>query len=284
MEYKVRKGIYLKDKNNTYNMIYTMLITTIPFIILSTIYNGIYPVINGEGSLYTVFKPLIFVVVSSLTNILTEYLYYLLKQKKKSINYLLTESFAIIPGVLLSIITPLNTPLYILILGSFISSIYKLLVGGFAKNKLNTTLIGYLVIFIYNYNNYTLIVGPYEIITNILSVGVLIYLIIKENIKYRIPLYSILTILILSLILNINIYNLLSGYILFQLILIAPDNITSPLSHRGQLVGGILLGIISFLLINITNINETIFLAILVFNMLTMIINYITIKVYSSNL
>lgn len=284
MEYKVRKGVYLKDKNNTYNMMYTMLITLIPFIILSTIYNGIYPVINGKGNLYTAFKPLIFVVFSSLTNILTEYLYYILKRNKKSINYLLTESFAIIPGVLLSIITPLNTPLYILIIASLISSIYKLLTGSFAKNKLNITLIGYLVIFIYNYNNYTLIVGPYEIITNILSLGVLIYLIIKENIKYRIPLYSIITIIILSLILKNNIYNLLSGYIIFQLILIAPDNITSPLSYRGQTLGGILLGIISVLLINRTNINETIFLAILVFNMLTMIINYITIRLYSSNL
>ena len=62
-EFKVRKGNFLKSNNSTSNMMYTILITLIPFIIYSTFKNGIYPIIKGYGNLYLVFKPLIFVVV-----------------------------------------------------------------------------------------------------------------------------------------------------------------------------------------------------------------------------
>ena len=84
-EFKVRNGSYLKSKNKTSDMMYTILIILSFFILFSTYKNGIYPVIKGYGSLYLVFKPLIFVVVASITGLLTEYLYYLIRKNKKSI-------------------------------------------------------------------------------------------------------------------------------------------------------------------------------------------------------
>ena len=92
-EFKVRNGSYLKSKNKTSDMMYTILIILSFFILFSTYKNGIYPVIKGYGSLYLVFKPLIFVVVASITGLLTEYLYYLIRKNKKSIYELLTGNY-----------------------------------------------------------------------------------------------------------------------------------------------------------------------------------------------
>ena len=75
-------------------------------------------------SLYLVFKPLIFVVVASITGLLTEYLYYLIRKNKKSIYELFTENYAIIPGIFLSLVISINTPLYLVILGSIIAVSY----------------------------------------------------------------------------------------------------------------------------------------------------------------
>lgn len=82
-EFKVRSGNFLKSSNSTSNMMYTILVVLIPFIIFSTYKNGIYPIIKGYGNLYLVFKPLIFASVASLFCIVTEYLYYYIKKDKE---------------------------------------------------------------------------------------------------------------------------------------------------------------------------------------------------------
>ena len=164
-EFKVRNGSYLKSKNKTSDMMYTILIILSFFILFSTYKNGIYPVIKGYGSLYLVFKPLIFVVVASITGLLTEYLYYLIRKNKKSIYELFTENYAIIPGVFLSLVISINTPLYLVILGSIIASLSKVLTGGFGKNKLNPALAGSLFITVIFSSLVGGYLNPYEVDT-----------------------------------------------------------------------------------------------------------------------
>ena len=103
-EFKVRSGNFFKSNNSTSNMMFTVLLLLVPFIIFSTYKNGIYPVIKGYGNLYLVFKPLLMAIISSLCCLFTEYLYYLIKKDKRSFYSLFNDSFAIIPGVFLSLI------------------------------------------------------------------------------------------------------------------------------------------------------------------------------------
>lgn len=161
--FKVRKGNYIKSDNSTTNMMYSILIILVPFIIFATYKNGIYPVIKGYGNLYTVFRPLIFAALSSLICLLIEYLYYLIKKDKKSIYFLFSESYAIIPGVFLSLIIPINTPIWLVILGSAIASISKMIMGGFGKNKLNPALVGALFITIIFSSLTGGYLNPYEV-------------------------------------------------------------------------------------------------------------------------
>ena len=101
-EFKVRSGNFLKSSNSTSNMMYTILVVLIPFIIFSTYKNGIYPIIKGYGNLYLVFKPLIFASVASLFCIVTEYLYYYIKKDKRSFYKLFSESYAMFKKDMLS--------------------------------------------------------------------------------------------------------------------------------------------------------------------------------------
>lgn len=162
-EFKIKNGNYIKDKNNTSTMMYTILIILSFFILFSTYKNGIYPVIKGYGNLYLIFKPLIFAIVSSVVGIITEYLYYLIRRNKKSFYKLFNEEYAIIPGVFLSLIISINTPIYLLILGSIIASLSKVLTGGFGKNKLNPALVGSLFITIFFSSLVGGYLNPYEV-------------------------------------------------------------------------------------------------------------------------
>lgn len=164
-EFKVRVGTYIKSKNKTSSMMYTILIILSFFILFSTYKNGIYPVIKGYGNLYLIFKPLIFAIVASLSCLITEYLYYLIRKNKKDIYELFSEEFAIIPGVFLSLVISINTPVYLLILGSTIASLSKVLTGGFGKNKLNPALAGSLFITVIFSSLVGGYLNPYEVDT-----------------------------------------------------------------------------------------------------------------------
>ena len=93
-EFKVRSGNFLKSSNSTSNMMYTILVVLIPFIIFSTYKNGIYPIIKGYGNLYLVFKPLIFASVASLFCIVIEYLYYYIENKQSIMHTMSTMNIS----------------------------------------------------------------------------------------------------------------------------------------------------------------------------------------------
>ena len=60
-------------------------------------------------------------------------------------NYLL-KTMLLYQEYFLSLVISINTPLYLVILGSIIASLSKVLTGGFGKNKLNPALAGSLFI------------------------------------------------------------------------------------------------------------------------------------------
>lgn len=324
----------MKSKNSTTNMMYSILIILVVFVIFGTFKNGIYPVIKGYGNLYTVFKPLIYVVTPALVCLFTEYLYYLIKKDKKDLYYLFSESYAIIPGVFLGLIVSINTPLWLLILGSIIASLSKMLMGGLGKNKLNPALTGALFItvifssFTSGYLNpyeldtissatplanmtasgyvvtYENLVKPYGTLltfffgnipgaigetSSLLCIAAFIYLTYKKIIKWRIPVSYILSVTVISLIICLTkdiglwfiLFNILSGGLLFGAVFMATDPVTSPISHLGQVVGGIFLGILTMMIRYLTPLPEGVLISILIFNILTILINYLTIKLYN---
>ena len=331
--FKIRKGNYIKSPNSTSNMMYTILLLLVPFLLFGNFKNGIYPAVKGYGNIYTAFKPLLYVVIPAVICLLTEYLYYLIKKDRKSIYTLFGESYAIIPGVFLGLITSINTPLWLLIIGSVIASLSKLLFGGFGKNKLNPALVGALFVtvifssYLGGYLNpyeadvissatplanmtassyvatYDNLVKPYGTLltfffgnmpgaigetSSFLCIMALIYLIYKKTIKWKIPVCYLSSVAVISLVICLTkdiglwfiLFNLLSGGLLFGATFMATDPVTSPMSHSGQVIGGIILGITTMAIRYLTPLPEGVLISILIFNVITILINYLTVKLY----
>ncbi|MGI6329910.1 MAG: RnfABCDGE type electron transport complex subunit D [Bacilli bacterium] len=141
----LKEGPYLKDQENTNKMMKRLLLSLIPIILFAIYKNGIYPYWEGSSSLGEAFRPLFLILIASGTSILAETLYVslVLKKKKEDLKEYLKHSYALFPGLFLALISPYNTPYWLIIFGSITATILgKMLFGGFGYNIFNPALIG----------------------------------------------------------------------------------------------------------------------------------------------
>ena len=139
-------GPFIKDKNTTKLMMNHLLISLTPIIIFTILKNGVIPYTKGYTGLIGLIYPLIFIAVPTISTFIFETIFKLIKTK--NIKETLKNTYSIFPGLFLGLILPINTPLTIVILGSLVATIIKMIFGGFGKNKLNPALIGKLFIII----------------------------------------------------------------------------------------------------------------------------------------
>ena len=333
-EFKVRKGNFIKSNNNTKKMMYHLIISLVPIMLFSFYKNGILPIIKGSGELLDIFKPLMLLIVPTIVCLFTEYFYFLIKKDKKSISYLIQESFAIIPGLFIGLIIPLNTPIWLVVIAALVASLSKMIFGGLGKNKLNPALTGAIIITVFAssyigslggyFNSYEVdaisgatplanfsalsYVGSYEEIVSpygslwsfffgnipgsvgetsaLLCIFGFIYLVINKVIKWRLPVYYVITVFLMSLIIGLSnnmglwypLFCVLSGGLLFGAVFMATDPVTTPITKHSQVLGGIILGILTIGIRFLTSYPEGVLIYILILNILTIFINKLSIK------
>lgn len=149
MKFNIIKGPFIKSKNSTHKMMNNLIIALIPIILFTFYKNGIVLYQNNKTSFFGMFYPLIFILIGTLSSFLIEtlYAYIFLKKRKKELKDYIKNSFSLIPGLFVSLVLPLNTPLEILVFGCFIATVVgKMLYGGFGKNIFNPALIGCLFV------------------------------------------------------------------------------------------------------------------------------------------
>jgi len=141
------KGPYIKSKNTTNKMMSNLIISLIPIILFSFYKNGIIPYYHNKTNLLGMFYPIIIILITTISTTLFEGIYAKIFLKETNLKKYLKDSYSFIPGLFLGLILPINTPISILILGSFITAILgKMLFGGFGNNIFNPALIGRLFI------------------------------------------------------------------------------------------------------------------------------------------
>ena len=145
-EIHIKEGPFIKSANKVKNMMKNLLISLIPILLFSFYKNGYLPFKHGKTDIIGLIYPLIFILVSVFTSCLTEYFYkVLIKKEKKSFKSNLL--FSVFPGLFLALTLPINTPIWLLIIGAFIASIFgKMIWGGLGNNKLNPALVGNLFV------------------------------------------------------------------------------------------------------------------------------------------
>ena len=150
--YELFKEPYIRKADFKYygtkNVMLDFVIALLPVILVGWYQNGI-KVFIGNKSFISLIYPLLFVFLGGLFTFSIELIYFLIKNKKIETEVLLKvkESYAIIPGLLLSLILPLKTPIWVLFIGClFTSLIGKLIFGGFGHNIFNPALVGYIFV------------------------------------------------------------------------------------------------------------------------------------------
>jgi Na+-translocating ferredoxin:NAD+ oxidoreductase subunit D len=119
--------------------------------------------------------------------------------------------------------------------------------------------------------------------SKILCVLALIYLIFTKVIKWRIPIVYITTVFVLTMIIGyynglsiwFPIFHILSGGLLFGAIFMATDPVTSPTTSYGQVLFGLLLGMLTVIFRFLFSYPEGVLTAILLMNMMVFILDKI---------
>jgi len=127
-------------------------IALLPIILFSWIKNGILVYLAGDSSFFEMLYPLFMICLGGFLSVFFEFIFFYVTSDKEQRNFAsikkkLNTSYAAFPGIILVLILPLYTPVWVLIFGVFMATLVgKMLFGGFGYNIFNPALIGYMAV------------------------------------------------------------------------------------------------------------------------------------------
>lgn len=274
-EFKTVNQIFIKSNNQSSKIFNRYLYSLIPFILFIIIYNLI------NKSFDTTINLLISLSISLITSTITQYIFNI-KNKEKNLIKIFKEDNILTISLILGLFT-INNPIVVIIFSNIISIVIK----NISKNTtFSSSLYGILFVILYKYitndlntpltnlsnlsyiDTFNNIIKPYGSIIDytlgltsyylspILSICSFIYLFNKKSIKYNILLTYILTfsfiMLTVGMLNNMNIwylfFQLTTGNILFLMVFCLGDYPITPITTEGQVIYGIILGLITSIL------------------------------------
>jgi len=136
---------------NTNTIMRDFFIALIPVILFTWYKNGIAVYLDGNINFLEMLYPLFLIISGGVFSLLMEGLFFYITDKDhrnyKDIKRKLGTSYAVIPGVILALLVPVYTPIWVLMIAAFFATIVgKMLFGGFGHNVFNPALLGYAVI------------------------------------------------------------------------------------------------------------------------------------------
>ena len=139
-EFIVKKGPFVKTDQNTRKISFQVFFVLLFLCVFAIIKNGAIPYFSGKVEVNGLLFPILFILTGVITSTLTDLICQFIFKVNTSPNYF--ESINC--GILLSLILPMYTPLWVLVLGSavMIGSKY-LMTKFFQKEILNPVLIGW---------------------------------------------------------------------------------------------------------------------------------------------
>ncbi|MBN2540744.1 MAG: RnfABCDGE type electron transport complex subunit D [Bacilli bacterium] len=149
------KAPYLRmadqDNKGTGIIMRDFLIGLMPVILFAWYKNGIAVFMDGNTTFFGMLYPLFFILAGAVSSMLMEAVFFFFTDPEArtlpSLMKKLSLSYAIIPGLILALMLPMYTPIWVLMFGTFIGNIVgKMIFGGFGHNIWNPALLGYAVI------------------------------------------------------------------------------------------------------------------------------------------
>lgn len=254
---------------------------------------------------------LLVLIVTVVACVLSEYVFE--KVTKKPIT--ICDLSAVVTGMILALNCPASIPLWIPMLGGvFAIVVVKQLYGGLGQNFMNPALAArcfLLISFAGKMSNFTLdgwtgatplavlknggevdlaamfigkipgTIGEVSVIALLIGAA---YLVFKKVITLRIPVTYIATVAVFTLIfggfdINYTLAHICGGGLIFGAFFMATDYVTSPITPKGQIVFGILLGVLTGLFRMFGGSAEGVSYAIIISNLLVPLIERFTLPV-----
>lgn len=289
---------HIKDRVTTSSIMLDVIIALIP----TTLFGIIQFKINA----------LLIIVTTITTCVLAEYLFEYFMKKPITIK----DLSAVVTGLILALNLPATVPLWIPIIGGvFAIIVVKQLYGGLGQNFMNPALAArcfLLISFTGRMTNFAfdgmtsstplailkngesfdlirMFIGNTagtigETSTVALLIGV-VYLLIKGVIKLTIPMTYIITFAIFTLLFSpcsFDFYylacELCGGGLILGAFFMATDYVTSPMDQKGQIIYGVLLGVLTGLFRFFGTSTEGVSYAIIISNLLVPLIDKFTLK------
>ncbi len=266
----------IKSDNSIKKMCFIYICSLIPLILYGFYKNGIFLYQKKYVNFLGMFKPLLFLLIGGTIGILVNIIYEkLVKKSKAKIMDVIFGDFYVVYSILISCVVSINTNIFLFSIVTFLI----LFLSKFIKtNKLNivclVSLIIFLIMSIFNKfsflntyemgNNFNLDALDYLFgkgsggifTTNILFL-IISYIILYNTKVYKksIPIFAFITFTILVVIyciINNNIGNILNmlftNGILFSFVYLATDTVSSSYTKIGQIIFGIIVGLLTFIL------------------------------------
>lgn len=292
----VSSSPHVRDKTTTSQIMLDVIIALIP----ATLF-GIY---NFH------FNAALIIIITVATCVLAEFLFEYFMKKTITV----TDFSAVVTGMILALNLPASVPLWLPVIGGvFAIIVVKQLYGGLGQNFMNPALAarcfllisfaGRMTNFVYDGvasatplaiiksgGNYDLLsmfigntggtIGETSVIALLLGAS---YLLLRHVIKLTIPLIYLLTFALFTLIFSPNPFDLYylgcqicGGGLIFGAFFMATDYVTSPITKNGQIIYGIILGILTGLFRFFGTSAEGVSYAIIISNLLVPIIEKFT--------
>ena len=286
---------HIRSKDNTRSIMLDVIIALLPALVMRIYVFGV--------------RALTMVLVSVAACVFWEWAYRKLLKKPQSIG----DLSAVVTGILLAFVCPPTTPVWMLIIGSFFSIVVvKQLFGGIGKNFANPALVGRIVLFLSFSKTMTAWVFPDavssatplaqlaagqkpELLTLLLgnhggcigetcALALLLgffYLLCRKVITWHTPVAVLGSMALFGGILwaadpshYMNpLFHILTGGAMLGAVFMATDYVTSPMTHKGMLLYGAGIGIITMLIRTWGSYPEGMSFAILIMNAVVPLIN-----------
>lgn len=295
-KFYVSPSPHLRSHASTRRIMLDVIIALVPAIIASCVHFGWYP--------------LLILAVCVAVCVASEFISRLIMKRDNTVG----DLSAVVTGVLLALNLPANINPLIAAFGALAAIVVvKQMFGGLGMNFVNPALAGRIILLVSfptamttwvasnfqavdavtsatplaaeanTYSYLELLLGSHggsmgETCAVALILGG-VYLVIRRVISAAIPLVIMGSAALTSLILGRDpLFELLSGGLLLGAVFMATDYVTSPITFWGKVIYGVGIGVLTVLIRQFANIPEGMSFAILLFNILTPLIENITAK------
>lgn len=295
-KFYVSPSPHLRSHVSTRRIMLDVIIALVPAIIASCVHFGWYP--------------LLILAVCVAVCVASEFISRLIMKRDNTVG----DLSAVVTGVLLALNLPANINPLIAAFGALAAIVVvKQMFGGLGMNFVNPALAGRIILLVSfptamttwvasnfqavdavtsatplaaeanTYSYLELLLGSHggsmgETCAVALILGG-VYLVIRKVISATIPLVIMGSAALMSLVLGRDpLFELLSGGLLLGAVFMATDYVTSPITFWGKVIYGVGIGVLTVLIRQFANIPEGMSFAILLFNILTPLIENITAK------